>query len=203
MRPPHPSALAHLRLAFGYRIAGLATSGTLTVINTGAHFSAAKGRSSGLSDFTSDLQLFAAALAAMPSRGLVVWRSMHVPHPGCEEEDDPWPPELSAIRMERSQAQCMNTSRLPPSSCPKTRAEDKGYDWELYPEYDQHARALLGPLGVRFLNITWLSHMRPDAHSKVRYGGGRLPPDYSHLAIPGVPDWWNLLLLWLIAKCEK
>ena len=85
------------------RIAGLATSGTLTAINTGAHFSAAKGRSSGLSDFTSDLQLFAAALAAMPSRGLVVWRSMHVPHPGCEEEDDPWPPELSAIRMERSQ----------------------------------------------------------------------------------------------------
>ena len=96
-----------------------------------------------------------------------------------------------------------NTSRLPPSSCPKTRAEDKGYDWELYPEYDQHARALLGPLGVRFLNITWLSHMRPDAHSKVRYGGGRLTPDCSHLAIPGVPDWWNLLLLWLIAKCEK
>ena len=44
--------------------------------------------------------------------------------------------------MERSQAQCMNTSRLAPSSCPKTRAEDKGYDWELYPEYDQHARAL-------------------------------------------------------------
>jgi len=185
------------------RIAGLATNGTLTVINMGAHFSAAKGRSNGLSDFTSDLQLFAAALAAMSSRGLVVWRSMHVPHPGCEEEDDPWPPELSAIRMERSQAQCMNTSRLPPSSCPKTRTGNNGYDWDLYPEYDQRAHALLAPLGVRFLNITRLSHMRPDAHSKIRYGCGRLPPDCSHLAVPGVPDWWNLMLLWRIAKCEK
>ena len=81
--------------------------------------------------------------------------------------------------------------------------ESSPYPYFGRPAVWRAARALLGPLGVRFLNITWLSHMRPDAHSKVRYGGGRLPPDYSHLAIPGVPDWWNLLLLWLIAKCEK
>ena len=183
------------------RIVELAGSGTLTVINVGAHYVRAKG-SSGLSDFRDDLRTAASALAAMPSRGLVVWRSMHVPHPGCEEEDDPWPPARSAVRMERLQARCVN-SATPPPSCPANATVDKGYGWDIYPEFDKVARAMLAPLGVRFLDIARLSLMRPDAHSKIRYSMGRAPPDCSHLAVPGVPDWWNLLLLSRVAECER
>ena len=112
-----------------------------------------------------------------------------------------WPPEHAAMRMEHLHARCMSKAR-PPSSCPANATSDKGYSWDIYPEFDKVARALLTPLGVRFLDITQLSRLRPDAHSKVRYGGGLLPPDCSHLAVPGVPDWWNLLLLSRIAECE-
>ena len=62
---------------------------------------------------------------------------------------------------------------------------------------------MLAPLGVRFLDIARLSLMRPDAHSKIRYSMGLAPPDCSHLAVPGVPDWWNLLLLSRVAECER
>ena len=202
--PHHPSVMFLINNATGRlpsdRINELAGNGTLTVINAGAHYSKAKGSS--LSDFTNDLRTVASALAAMPSRGLVVWRSMHVPHPMCEEEDNPWPPEHAAMRMEHLHARCMSKAR-PSSSCPANATSDKGYSWDIYPEFDKVARALLTPLGVRFLDITQLSRSRPDAHSKVRYGGGLLPPDCSHLAVPGVPDWWNLLLLSRITECEN
>ena len=131
--PHHPSVMFLINNATGRlpsdRIVELASSGTITVINAGAHYSLAKG-SAGLSDFTNDLLTTASALAAMPSRGLVVWRSMHVPHPGCEEEDDPWPPARSAVRMERLQARCVN-SATPPPSCPANATVDKGYGWDL------------------------------------------------------------------------
>ena len=165
--PHHRSVMFLINNATGRlpsdRINELAGNGTLTVINAGAHYSKAKG-SSGLSDFTNDLRTAASALAAMPSRGLVVWRSMHVPHPMCEEEDNPWPPEHAAMRMEHLHARCMSKAR-PPSSCPANATSDKGYSWDIYPEFDKVARALLTPLGVRFLDITQLSRSRPDAHS--------------------------------------
>ena len=93
-------------------------------------------------------------------------------------------------------------SRFPPASCPKTSNTDKGYDWQSYPLYDELARTALRGAGVRWLNISYMSALRPDAHSMNRYQGGRLPPDCSHFAQPGVPDWWNVMLLWALAECE-
>ena len=68
--PHHRSVMFLMSNAAGRlpndRIVELASSGTLTVINAGAHYSKAKG-SSGLSDFTNDLltAASASALAAM------------------------------------------------------------------------------------------------------------------------------------------
>lgn len=168
---------------------------SITVLNFGAHYSAAKNRS-GLPDYTADINRLGARLRRLPSpHGLVVWRSTHHPHPGCELEPIPWRPENLRNRTANLWERC--SSPRPPASCPKT-----DYNWELYSSYDRLARKALQPAGVRFLNVSYMSSLRPDAHSEYRFEHGKMPPDCSHFALPGVPDWWNAMLLWALAECE-
>jgi hypothetical protein len=54
---------------------------------------------------------------------------------------------------------------------------------------------------TRCLPAAAVTRLRPDAHTAVRHGGGKLPPDCLHLALPGVPDVWNALLLGAIDEC--
>ncbi|CAM6098320.1 unnamed protein product [Calypogeia fissa] len=56
---------------------------------------------------------------------------------------------------------------------------------------------------VNFLNITYLSDLRPDGHSSMYQ---RVPPspmnhqDCSHWCLPGVPDTWNEILFATLLK---
>ena len=111
---------------------------SITVLNFGAHYSGAKNRS-GLPDYTADINRLGALLRRLPSpHGLVVWRSTHHPHPGCELEPIPWRPENLRNRTANLWERC--SSPRPPASCPKT-----DYNWELYSSYDRLARKALQP----------------------------------------------------------
>jgi len=98
-------------------------------------------------------------------------------------------------------------SIMPPSSWSVwmhsrwTALNTKEFGWHLFPAYDRTARDLLEPLGVRYLDVGELSDSRPDGHTMTQHGGGRLPPDCLHYALPGVPDVWNALLIGALG-CE-
>ena len=67
---------------------------------------------------------------------------------------------------------------------------------------DQLAVELLSPsCDLSVLDVTPMARLRPDAHTAVRHGGGRLPPDCLHWALPGLPDVWNAMLVGAIAEC--
>lgn len=139
--------------------------------------------------YTRDLQAFAAGLRELePRHRLIVWRTIAPGHPGCEDE---W---LPLSRWEQR-----NASAARWAACPQCV---DSFAWALFPAYDALARSLLEPLGVRVLDVAHMSAQRPDAHSECRYGGGRLPADCLHWMLPGVPDWWNALLLSSISECE-
>ena len=60
---------------------------------------------------------------------------------------------------------------------------------------------------MRVLDVSPMTALRPDAHTQMQYR--RYPsrvlsdPDCLHLALPGVPDVWNALLLSRLGKCES
>ncbi|KAI4364184.1 hypothetical protein MLD38_020311 [Melastoma candidum] len=68
-------------------------------------------------------------------------------------------------------------------------------------EFNDHIADVVGGMNntrkVQFLNITYLSEFRTDAHpSKYREPGTppEAPQDCSHWCLPGVPDTWNEIL---------
>lgn len=176
----------------------VATPRSLTILNFGAHYSGAK--SSSILEFAEDVRRLASTLTSIHSDSLVVYRTMQVAHPGCELQSVPWSPETVVKEIEESWERCRRPNG--PLSCPITDKSTKKYDWDEYATFDHLASSALSLTNVRRLNVTTMSALRPDAHSKVRYGGGRLPPDCSHWSLPGVPDWWNVMLLWALAECE-
>lgn len=71
------------------------------------------------------------------------------------------------------------------------------YGWQMYSMFDHAARAILEPVGARFLDVVPMSDQRPDAHTAYRYRSGRrrAAPDCLHPSLPGIPDTWNAMLL--------
>ena len=104
------------------------------------------------------------------------------------------------------------------------------FGWEHFASMDQVARRLLRPFGARYalsspstsvplnflyssasltghryLDVTPMSALRPDAHSATftpaTRNGKNLPPDCLHWSLPRVPDTWNAVLLGALRDC--
>lgn len=172
------------------RIEHVLQNADLAVLNFGPHYSLNGFRTNNshlLSSFARDMALLAKLVRRAGRRQprRVVYRSTPQGHPLCETFREPTVPG-SAQELRQALAWSSNV---------------EGFSWHLYPSYDRLARVLLEPVGVRFLDVTLLSHLRPDAHTAFRHGGGRLPPDCLHLTLPGLPDTWNSIMLGALS-CE-
>ena len=111
----------------------------------------------------------------------LIWRTSHTGHPQCDKHHRPFSTPGEALDGLNRCTRCV---------------EDWGWQW--MPTYDHSATNVLGSLGAQVFDIRPMTTMRPDAHSEKRFGG---QPDCLHLALPGVPDWWNALLLSSIETC--
>ena len=63
------------------------------------------------------------------------------------------------------------------------------HDWNLVPVYNRYAMHVLASADPQatVLDVAPMTQLRPDGH--------RAPSDCLHYYLPGVPDWWNHLLL--------
>ena len=43
-----------------------------------------------------------------------------------------------------------------------------------------------------------MTNLRPDTYTRIRHGGGRLPPDCLHMQVNKLPTIWLSILLRLI-----
>lgn len=117
----------------------------------------------------------------------LVWRTTPAGHPECQKRNQTLTSPAEAV-----------SSLL--------RLDDQPeYGWALFDAFDAVARKLLEPLGVSFLDVVPMTQLRPDAHTQARFhisGSWKLTrPDCMHLALPGVPDEWNALLLSRLDAC--
>mmetsp|Transcript_31273 Transcript_31273/g.81700 ORF Transcript_31273/g.81700 Transcript_31273/m.81700 type:complete len:367 (-) Transcript_31273:185-1285(-) len=194
----------------------------VSVINVGAHYSERKLSSKesnysvdhGSFDgaFRNDLTAFALALKEAThayrfdmSAKIVIWRSTPMGHAQCMErsgQDCKWGsqgrPRCASIRMPGSEVDLEAEER---------RAQNDSvvasFGWHHFALHDATARTLLtSAIGARYLDVTAMSLPRVDAHTGMRHGMGRLPPDCLHWSLPGVPDYWNALLLGALSHCE-
>jgi hypothetical protein len=178
----------------------------VAVINFGAHYSNVDlPNVSAYQVFVDDLLSLASTLrnASSESDGIVVWRSTPQGHPGCVMEGKgcrfgtSGRPHCPYLEPPRGSTALEEVNRHW-STCPECLNQ---FNWHLFPSYDNVARELLEPVGVRFLDVSIMSRGRPDAHTAVKHGQGKFPPDCLHWALPGVPDWWNALLFGALLEC--
>ena len=169
----------------------------IMVLNFGAHYVPLAYENESFTapfrEYVEDMGALAAIvsneLQAQGSRKQIVFRSSPQGHPLCDRLKGFIP----------STAATMAASVRAWEKCEDCRGR---HGWTLFPAYDRIARDMLEPVGVHFLDVSTLSNQRPDAHTAVRHGKGRLPPDCLHFSLPGVPDTWNALLLSALERCE-
>lgn len=118
----------------------------------------------------------------------LVWRTSGVAHYACDTHLKP--------HGDLSEALAHQLSGL--LTC-GTRCMELG--WHLHAAYDRTALDVLKPLGVLPLDVRPMSVLRPDAHSQRRFAERPREPDCLHLALPGVVDWWNALLVAAVQTC--
>ena len=85
-------------------------------------------------------------------------------------------------------------------SSPAHRAHTGSYGWDLHPAFNEIARATLRRYAGRvaaatlgMLDVYPMTVTRPDARQGSE--GGEVKTDCLHPMLPGLPDWWNHLLL--------
>lgn len=173
---------------------------TLTVFNLGAHYPRATTTTSSGESYTSfihDILAVKAAVHHQRAADRFVYRTSPTGHPGCEQSRTPAQP------AEGAQDAVYESIAHMWLGCPTCEGVVfNEYGWHQFGAYDRAARDILLPLGVSVLDVTMLSVLRPDAHTAYRHGGGRLPPDCFHWALPGVPDVWNLMLIGALMRCD-
>lgn len=205
----------------------------LSVLNFGAHYSRRQLRARAITEegsvvFEKDMRELAAALAAqVPASTRLVWRSTPPGHPHCLETSCVSGLEYGTHTQDRGLPSCKQLAlptadahqphpRTSLGASPRTRPslsdadadadEFDSFDWEHFASMDRQAWRLLRPLGARYLDVSPMSALRPDAHTATfdhasRKGGGSLPPDCLHWSLPGVPDVWNAMLLGALRDC--
>lgn len=168
----------------------------LTVLNFGAHYNLVHFNSSGAAyaAFVADALVLAnISQQAVQAGKLVAYRSTPQPHLRCESFRQPTTP---GSEQEREQLR----------QWVEAYGNADKYNWHAFPSFNAVARAVLEPVGVRWLDVERMSFLRPDAHTATRYaracGGSRCPPDCLHFTLPGVPDTWNALLFGALERCE-
>lgn len=158
----------------------LAEDATLIVLNRGAHYEANetvfKAQSSRLMEYLAKLaKRRSAAPGGAPLR--VVWRTTTAGHADCDAHVNPG----AASRAAYAQA-------------PAAAAENFG--WDKFEHQTGIVRKMLMkalPRGaLRFIEASQMSAERGDRH----FGGG----DCLHWCLPGPPDWWNKVLMLIMAE---
>lgn len=201
------------------RLAAKVVSSDVAVLNFGAHYSGEQAGRRGQDGanastflaFVDDVLCLASALrganrAASRSdafANIVVWRSTPMGHPGC------WGVGKGCHFGSQGRLHCewydaprggkeLEAQHRRWAACTECRGS---FNWPLFPGFDRVARDVLEPMGSRFLDVSAMSAPRPDAHTAMRHGMGKLPPDCLHYTVPGVPDWWNALLFGAVSEC--
>jgi hypothetical protein len=166
----------------------------ITVMNFGAHYVPLlynDSFSSAFQAYVEDMGTLATAVRKVLQQAphkRIIFRSSPLGHAKCDQYK----------RLAPSTRESQDATARAWEDCEDCRG---GWGWTLFPAYDRIARDILEPAGANFLDVSTLSNQRPDAHTAFRHGGGRLPPDCLHFSLPGVPDWWNALLLSAIQRC--
>jgi len=89
--------------------------------------------------------------------------------------------------------------------------ETKNFTWDLVPQYNGYVKDVVGQMrskgvDISFLDVYPMTVTRPDGHrwdkdiwdrQGTKFGPGHhfARGDCLHYYLPGVPDWWNHLLL--------
>lgn len=72
------------------------------------------------------------------------------------------------------------------------------YDWNLFEKYNDYVGTTIKQGGLenvmRILNVVPMTKMRPDGHVS-QDNGHEKNPDCLHYKLPGVPDYWNHMML--------
>ena len=158
----------------------------LYVLNVGAHYPQWFNTSGqAFRAFVRDVLAIRQLIHLRAPGAHLVYRSTPVGHPECST--------LTTPADEQTYAKWATN--------PSTDRYD-GFGWHLFAGFDRAAREIFAPLGAAFLDVASPSAQRPDAHTAKRHGGGRLPPDCLHWALPGVPDVWNYMLLGALMHCR-
>ena len=79
------------------------------------------------------------------------------------------------------------------------------FNWNEFRSRDQYVRELFinsMPANFRYLDVTRMSEQRADSHTAIKHMQGKLGPDCLHNVLPGLPDYWNALLLHSLQACE-
>lgn len=80
------------------------------------------------------------------------------------------------------------------------------FSWRNFSTYDRYARSILEamlPADFSYLDVTPMTAARPDSHTAIRFRMGAMPPDCLHHTLPGVPDYWWVLLLHTLRSCAR
>ena len=179
--------------------------------------------------FKADMHALAEALPGASFTGTrrrrLIWRSTPPGHPRCIERTahgcrfgsqgrpfcewasaDGSPPALDSVPIGTRNADAhthgsIHASAAAQLASAEVDASTDRFGWDNFPDFDALARHLLQPLGVAYLDVVPMSAPRADAHTGMRSGLGKNAPDCLHWALPGVPDWWNALLLGALLDC--
>jgi hypothetical protein len=74
------------------------------------------------------------------------------------------------------------------------------FNWHMFPFFNTVAEQFLVSKNVNFLDFTYMTSLRPDAYTRIRHAGGKLPPDCLHMKPSNVPSVWLSILLWHMKK---
>jgi len=135
-------------------------------------------------------------------KGLILWRSTPSGHEKC---------------LKRTGTNCSYSMMHKPKCSyvqPETHASAVGsnvdfgradFNWNEFRTRDQYVRELFlnsMPANFRYLDVTRMSEQRADSHTAIKHNQGKLVPDCLHNVLPGLPDYWNALLLHSLQACE-
>ena len=72
----------------------------------------------------------------------------------------------------------------------------KNFNWHMFPFFNTVAEQFLASKNVQILDFSYMTSLRPDAYTRIRYAGGTLPPDCLHMDPYMLPSVWLSILLW-------